>query len=77
MLELFYSETCPYCQKVINYFKSTGIDFIPKNINIGENYDTLIKRGGIAQVPFLVDKKNDKQLYESVEIISYVQNIIK
>ena len=77
MLELYYSKTCPYCKNVVDSFASTGIEFIPKDISIKENYDKLMELGKIAQVPFLVDTKNNKMMYESGDIITYVQNLNK
>ncbi len=73
MLELYYSPSCPYCKKVLSFFEANNIDFLPKDVNIPENYDNLIKIGGIEQVPFLVDTTNNKHMYESDKIIEYVE----
>ncbi len=75
MLELFYSDTCPYCRKVIDFFEENNIDFIPKEIHESENYDDLMTIGKIAQVPFLLDKDNNVSMYESDDIIEYVKNL--
>ncbi len=75
MLELFYSDTCPYCRKVIDFFEENNIDFIPKEIHESENYDDLMTIGKIAQVPFLLDKENNVSMYESDDIIEYVKNL--
>lgn len=74
MYDLYYSETCPYCRKVINYFKENNIAYTPKEINNQEYYNELLKIGKKAQVPFLVDTKNEKSMYESEDIINYVKN---
>ena len=75
MLELFYSDTCPYCRKVIDFFEENNIDFIPREIHESENYDDLMTIGKIAQVPFLLDKDNNVSMYESDDIIEYVKNL--
>ncbi|MEE3349988.1 MAG: glutathione S-transferase N-terminal domain-containing protein [Candidatus Gastranaerophilaceae bacterium] len=74
MLDLYYSETCPYCMKVLNYFNSKGIDFNLKDIHISENYDTLMRVGHIPQVPFLIDTSSGHAMYDSDSIISYVES---
>lgn len=74
MLELYYSPTCPYCRKVVSFFETNGISFTPKDVSDTVNYNELIKVGGIAQVPFLVDTDNKEQMYESDVIIDYVKS---
>lgn len=77
MLELYYSQTCPYCKKVLSFFEENNIKFIPKEISDPINYEELMRIGKIAQVPFLVDTENDEQMYESDIIIDYAKNINK
>lgn len=77
MLELYYSQTCPYCRKVLSFFEENDIDFVPKEVSDPLNYDELMRLGKIAQVPFLVDTENDEQMYESDIIIDYVKNLNK
>ncbi len=77
MLDLYYSETCPYCKKVLNYFNSRGIEFNLKDIHLSENYDTVMRIGHIAQVPFLIDTESGQALYDSDSIISYVDSMYK
>lgn len=77
MLELYYSETCPYCRRVIEYLRENDIDFSPKDVSIPQYYDELMELGKIAQVPFLVDTDNNVKMYESDSIISYVKNLCK
>ncbi len=73
MYDLYYSETCPYCRKVINYFEENNIKFNPKEINNPSYYDELLKIGGKAQVPFVVDIKSGVSMYESDDIIDYLK----
>lgn len=75
MLELYYSPTCPYCRKVLSFFEANGIEFTPKDVAESNNYNTIIKLGGMAQVPFLVDTDRNKHMYESDAIIDYAKNL--
>lgn len=73
MLELYYSESCPYCRKVINFFTENNIEYEPKDINERENFERLMEMGKISQIPFLIDTDNDVMLYESDKIIDYAE----
>jgi len=44
-----------------------------RDITDGTNRDDLITKGGKMQVPFFVDEKNNRSLYESQDIIDYLQ----
>ena len=77
MIELYYSQTCPYCQKVLSFFKENDIDFKAKDVSDPINYAELIKIGKIAQVPFLFDREKDEKMYESDIIIDYVNRYYK
>lgn len=73
MLELFYSESCPYCRKVINHFNENHIEYELRNINERENFERLMEMGKISQIPFLIDTDNGKMMYESDKIIDYAE----
>lgn len=78
MIELYYSQTCPYCQKVLSFFKENDIDFKAKDVSSDPiNYAELIKIGKIAQVPFLFDREKNEKMYESDIIIDYVNRNYK
>jgi glutaredoxin len=66
---------CPFCDKVINYINNNNLEIELKNINIKENYDELILKGGLDQVPMLL--VDGKPLYESEEIIKFLKGIIE
>lgn len=74
MFDLYISETCPYCRKVMNYLDENNIKYYKKDVSESENLNMLIKLGGKAQVPFLDDKENDVSMYESDDIINYVKS---
>lgn len=74
-LKLYYMDYCPFCDKVINYINNNNLEIELKNINIKENYDELILKGGLDQVPMLL--VDGKPLYESEEIIKFLKGIIE
>ena len=76
MIELFILENCGYCKKVLNYLDEHNIPY--KKVDIAEklNEETLIKLGGKRQVPFLADKENNIQMYESDDIIKYLKTFV-
>ena len=75
MIELFILEHCGYCRKVMSYLEQNGIPY--KKIDISEkpNEEALIKLGGKRQVPFLVDKGHNVEMYESDDIIEYLKTL--
>lgn len=74
MLDLYISETCPYCQKVMEFFEKNNINFSKKDVAEPENLSSLLKLGGKAQIPFLDDPQNGVSMYESDDIIEYAKN---
>jgi len=66
---------CPFCNRVINYIKENNLEIELRNINIKENYDELISKGGLDQVPMLLI--DGKPLYESEDIIKFLNGILK
>ena len=75
MLELFILETCPYCQKVMKFLDNQHMQYNKIDITNENNKETLIRMGGKRQVPFLVDKERNIQMYESDDIIEYLKTI--
>lgn len=75
MLELFILESCPYCKKVINYLDEKGMKYTTIDIRDKASEDSLIRIGGKRQVPFLVDKDRNIQMYESNDIIEYLKTL--
>lgn len=75
MIELFILETCPYCKKVMSYMDENGIKYKKIDISDKASEDALIQLGGKRQVPFMVDKDRNIQMYESNDIIEYVKTL--
>ena len=76
MLDLFILETCPYCKKVMTFMDETGMKYKKVDIKNKAADDTLIQLGGKRQVPFLVDRDRNLQMYESDDIIEYLKTIL-
>jgi glutathione S-transferase len=73
-LELYEFEACPYCRKVREALSILDLEAMiypcPKN---GPRFrPEVIRRGGKAQFPFLVDPNTGKELYESDDIVTYL-----
>ena len=74
MFDLYILQTCPYCKKVIEFMDKHSINYSLNDVSKPDKYNELIKIGGSAQVPFLVDCENNVKLYESDEIIDYLKS---
>jgi len=75
MLDLYVSQYCPYCKKVMNYLQGNDVDFNMLDVSDSENFDKLVKLGGKDQVPFLNDTDNNVLMYESDDIIDYISKL--
>lgn len=70
-LELYKSDTCPYCKRVMNVINELGIDVEMHDIyESQEDLARLIEVGGKRQVPCLFI--DGQPLYESDDIIQWL-----
>lgn len=72
-LELYYYDSCPYCQKVLRAMRSLGVEdkVELRNILTSErNANTLVSVGGKRQVPCLF--VDGDPMYESDDIVAYL-----
>ena len=72
MINLYYLSTCPYCKKVIDFLDSNNIEYKLLDINEHENFNKLLKIGKKRQVPFIIDTNTGNVMYESADIIEYL-----
>lgn len=70
MIELYISPTCPYCRKVMDFMEKESIRYEKRDVSVPENFEKLMKLGGLNQVPFLYD--DGVHMYESDDIIKYL-----
>ena len=75
MLDLFILENCPYCKKVMSFMDTNDMKYNKIDIANKENEESLVRIGGKRQVPFLIDKDRNIQMYESNDIIEYVKTL--
>ncbi len=71
-LDLYKFDTCPYCQRVMDYIKRSGrTDITMHDIHKSEEDRAyLIANGGKSQVPCLFI--DGKAMYESADIIAWL-----
>ncbi|RVU55111.1 glutaredoxin family protein [Anaerosphaera multitolerans] len=72
-LKLFTGNFCPYCIKVERFIKKNNIEDV-EIVNINKDLEAqnyLIEKGGKRQIPCLFI--DDEALYESNDIINYLQ----
>lgn len=73
MLTLYIKTGCPFCHRVVDVGTELGISFDEKNIANDSVAAELISRGGKRQVPYLVDTKQNIEMYESEDIVAYLK----
>ena len=73
MIELYQIERCPYCVKVRDKLTELGLSYIIHNRTNPETAKKMVELGGSTQVPFLVDQEKNVKLYESDDIVGYLE----
>ena len=76
MFELFILDYCGYCKKVMAFMDEHGIPYKTINIEEKQNEEELIRIGGKRQVPFLIDRNRNVEMYESDDIIEYLKTLL-
>ncbi|HJO93863.1 MAG TPA: glutathione S-transferase N-terminal domain-containing protein [Victivallales bacterium] len=71
-LELYYFESCPFCQKVLLYLEDKKHDIIFLDTKVHKEYrENLLKMNKNTQVPCLVI--DGEPILESDEIILFLE----
>ncbi len=74
MIELFQAEKCPYCEKVRKKLNELGVSFVAHcPWNDEEQKERQMRLGGDNMVPFLYDEEEDVAMYESDDIVEYLE----
>lgn len=73
MLTLYYRPTCPFSKKVLAAAKELGVGLEVRDIGEAPHLEELLRRGGKKQVPYLVDRAHETEMYESEDIIAYLK----
>lgn len=73
MLELYDYEGCPFCRKVREALCELDLDYVARPVARGSKRRKLLKNlGGKVQVPYLVDPNTGTRMYESDDIVAYL-----
>jgi glutathione S-transferase len=73
LLELYEFEACPYCRKVREVLCELDLDYLVHPVAAGSlRRQELIRRGGRMLVPYLIDPNTGQEMYESDDIIRYL-----
>jgi len=83
MLELYQAEGCPHSAKAREKLTDLGVSYVIHNPRLpgGEGGDVLDEvtyremtdLGGQDQIPYLVDTARGETLYESDDIVEYLE----
>ncbi len=71
MIALYIKTGCPYCAKVVAVLDANAISYEEKNIADERVLEELVTKGGLRQVPYMVD--GEIAMYESDDIIAYIE----
>lgn len=75
MLLLIHKENCPYCVKVRQFMSDHHLSYTSLVSPSGSPSRELLQEiGGQQQVPFLIDFDKGKMMYESSDIIDYLES---
>lgn len=76
LLELYGFEGCSACARVRATLTELDLDYIHRSCPIGSerNRMRLKARGGRVRVPYLVDPNTGTELYESAQIVAYLES---
>jgi glutathione S-transferase len=75
LLELWDFEACPYCRKVREVLSELDLDYLAHPVARGSGHRAeLVARGGKMQAPYLADPNTRAAMYESDDIIGYLNS---
>src|SRR5438477_267341 len=74
LLELYNMEGSPFCRKVREALSELDLEHIVRNVPKGSpKRNELAARGGKVQVPYLIDPNTQSEMYESDDIVAYLE----
>lgn len=72
---LYNIEASPYCRKVRETLCELNLDYRIENVGkFSARRPELVDRGGKMMVPYLIDPNTGDEMYESDDIIAYLEN---
>lgn len=83
MLELYQAESCPHSTAVREKLTELGLSYVIHNPRLpGDEggdvlnevaHDAMTELGGRDEIPYLVDTDREETLYESEDIVDYLE----
>ncbi len=74
LLELYNFEASPYCRKVREALCELNLDYEVHNVaKKSARRPELVARGGKMLVPYLIDPNTGTEMYESDDIVAYLE----
>lgn len=74
MLILYSKSACPFCVNVMNFLDDRGIVYEERDVYENDEWmEELMQSGGKRQMPYLVDTNRGVSMYESRDIIQYIE----
>jgi glutathione S-transferase len=81
MLELYQAEGCPFCENAREKMTELGLSYVIHNPRSAEGeqrnagtHEELQTLGGEDQIPFLVDHQRGETIYESDDVVDYLDD---
>ena len=71
MLKLYVKTNCAYCAVVLHKLDELGTSFEELNISEPVHRETVLE-GGKLTVPYLIDEERGVDMYESADIVDYL-----
>jgi glutathione S-transferase len=73
MMTLYYRPTCAFCRRVLAVIERLSLEVEMKDISEEAVLEELVQKGGQQQVPYFVDTEHDVAMYESDDIVAFLQ----
>ncbi len=70
---MYVKTGCPYCAMALAKVDDLGLEINELNIADPGVLDELMEKGGKRQVPYLVDESTGTTMYESADIVDYLE----
>ena len=74
MLTLYYKESCPFCQRVLQMAENLKVELDLRDVASDESQlAELIEKQGHGEVPYMFDTEKEVAIDESSDIIEYMR----
>lgn len=78
MMTLYTRTGCPFCAKVLAFAKENNLELEVRDIIENPSFEPeMMELGGKTQTPFLVDSEADVKMFESDDIIAYLDDKLR